>query len=314
MLRNDSYLIILTPILAFVYWMLNVQLRFFEPVSVADFGLWGNIAIAYNGWWQLVSVLFVVLNAFIVNYTFNHYNFQPKNTFFPAFVYVIWMSFFEDTYLLNGLLLSHLVCVLILFQFLRLKTNEDGRRIVFNASFLGGIAVTLSPFYLFLFPFFYFLLVSIRPIVWREFALCFCGFMLPIVYAFIFRMFVGLVDVPFVRNWTANTFWYQRQELVSLCVIAICFFVVCLIGLRLQLLASTVQFRKITHILLSFILALLCVGGGYLWWNSELNGFSTSMVGVAMVSAFGRKRRWVSYCFLFFLSLTILGSVFKFFL
>jgi hypothetical protein len=66
---------------------------------------------------------------------------------------------------------------------LRLDQNSDGRRTVFNAAFLLGVATTFHPFLLISVPFLFWMIWTLRPFIFRESAIAVVGYAVPLFYA-----------------------------------------------------------------------------------------------------------------------------------
>jgi len=313
-LKNEKNLIVLTPLLLCLHWAATVHLQVFEPTTTADFGLWGTHTYSVEWKTQLASALFILFTALTINYTFNHNNFFHKNTALPAFIYVIGMFFFENIYIIDGLLLSHLILITALFQLLRITNNKDARKIIFNASFLCGLAISLFPSHFIIIPSLVLIIGSMRLIILRELLLSICGLSLPIIYAFSFQLLTDTYDPDMLKISFQEQSWQQELHDLTFPSLFIVFVIINLIGLRQQLHTSTIIFRKKSIVLLIFFLSTILVSIFHLAWKGETNGFSTTIIGIALLSFFGRHGRILSYFYLFFLLLLVIGSVFSFFL
>jgi len=312
-LKKQQVLIILTPLMLLIYWALNNYLQTFQHNLTSEFGLWGSITNNTKWIHQLSSAIIILVTAIIINYTFNHYNFFQKNTSIPAFTYVVTISFFENIDTINGLLLSNFLWVIVIFQFLRLNANEDGRKIIFNASFVSGIAISLFPSYIIMIPFLWLIVNIMRPFIVREQILMLCGLLLPITYAISINFIIGNYPPKF---WNFNFEYKQNNIENELYIIAmfVGFVIVNLIGLYKQFNNSTIRFRQTSKVLLLFTVAILSMGMFHIWITNETNGLTSIVIFIALLSTFGNRGKILRYFFIFFISLISIFSVLKFFL
>jgi len=314
--KNDNILLFVTPFLLLIYGLLNYYFSFFVSDALCDFGCWGKISVADEWIRQVGGLLLVFVVGIALNYTLNKTNFISKNTYFPALFYVVGMSFFEEMYSLNGLVVAHLALVIMLFHLFSIYSLDDGRKLAFNASFLLGIAICFSPIHLVFFPFLCLMFGINRPIYWREILLCIIGCLLPILYAFTSAVFYHNTSF-----WEQTNIFYlnfdfrvERWEFLVLGILFL-FMLVSLLNIRQHVRVSTIRFRKLVRMLLFFSFGLVFVGLYYLMGkDGEPNGFSSSLLAWSLLGAIRRTRTiysivlWVLFAFLF------LASIVHFFL
>lgn len=187
---NRTFVLFLLPFFVAGYALLHtffpVEYLNFEKVNLGFFGLYEE-----NIFTVILSGVLVFTTAIIVNNVFNRNEFREKNTYLPSLIYVVLASFSEAYYHLNGSVISSLLIALAVIQLFRLNQNEDGRKDVFNAAFLFGLAACFYPVMFLLFPLLFILVWVLRPFVMRESALMVVGFILPIVYAGVFAYYMG---------------------------------------------------------------------------------------------------------------------------
>lgn len=138
------------------------------------------------------SSILVFINAILLNAIFNRNGFQEKNTFLPSLLFVVFQSFFHSFYFLTGLGIATTIIILAFWQLLKLDQNTDGRKAVFNASFLFGFAATFYPLLLISIPFLFGMIWILRPFVLRESALAIIGFIIPLIYVGVYRWVMGI--------------------------------------------------------------------------------------------------------------------------
>ena len=166
--QNNPYVLAFIPVIVIVLLSLNILFPYHLLESKVSFGLWGNI----QGGKPLLNELFsgglITLSAMLINVLFNRNEFSAKNNFLPAILYVVYASFFHSFYFIDGLVITQLFFILMIRQLLRLRQKDDGRKIVFNAGFLFGIACTFFPLFIFGLPFVFLITWITRPFILRE--------------------------------------------------------------------------------------------------------------------------------------------------
>ena len=171
------------PLIAALYVGLNLWMGHHLPSINTGFGFW-NIPLKES---MIISVVLgpglVVINAILLNWAFNRNGFKEKNNYLPALLFLIFSSYFHSFYFLNGFGIAQLFVVMTLVQLLRLDQNLDGRRTIFNAAFLLGVATTFHPFLLISVPFLFWMIWTLRPFIFRESALAVVGYAVPLLYA-----------------------------------------------------------------------------------------------------------------------------------
>ena len=189
---NRSGVLLILPILVVIYAVLNFVMNYHVPSPISGFGFYGELLPEKSIISQISAPLLILLNALILNGIFNRNGFMEKNNFLPALLYVVGKSYFHSYYFINGFGLAETFMILAFMQVFRLDQNSDGRKAVFNAAFLAGVAASFYPILLLFAPFLFIIVWIMRPFVLRESALLAVGFLIPLVYAgcysFLFRV------------------------------------------------------------------------------------------------------------------------------
>lgn len=183
------------------------------PLDI-DFGWWGNLTIKQgntNLGYEILSGCWVLLNAILLNFTFNSSELNEKNTYLPALNFVVLSAISMNFYQFNGLHLASTAIILGLYQVLQLNQNKDGAARIFNAGFFIGIAATVYPPLITLIPFGVLLYLIFRPFLLREFYFYILGCLVPFLYL-ISRSYLFGFSYPtyvfdwndFIRNFTLN--------------------------------------------------------------------------------------------------------------
>ena len=192
----------------------------------------------------VISLFFVVLQAFFLTNVINKQGVLRDSSHLPALLYVVLMSCFPEQLSFNPLLFANFFIIVFLNSIFNFYRSDTAVFEVFNAGVFIGLA---SLFYwpsLFLFPLTMASLFVLRPFNMREWTVSFLGVLLPFV-------FFGVV-----------LFWLDMLSIKSIILI-------------LEPLYS-VQFSTAyngTYIILTAILAIIIIAS--LWrFSRDLNNFS----------------------------------------
>lgn len=190
--QNNPYVLVFIPLIIIVFLTLNILFPYHLSEPDVSFGLWGRIQeinIYVN---FILSSGIISIIAILINGLFNRNEFSEKNNFLPSILYITYLSFFHSFYFINGLLITQFFLILMIRQLLRLRQKDDGRKIVFNASFLFGIAATFFPLLIFGLPFLFLIVWVSRPFILRESALLVIGTILPFIYSLVYIVVLRL--------------------------------------------------------------------------------------------------------------------------
>jgi hypothetical protein len=188
-LGNQLLVLLFLPLVVVGFAILNYFTNYFEVLPVIDLGFWGKHSFYAVNTLYFFTGFLVFINAILANYLFNKNEFHDKNTYIISLFYIVLMSFFHSAYQLDGILIAHFFLIIALFQMFRLENNVDGRKWCFNTGLFIGIAGTFHPPLLSILPFLWMMISRIRPFVFREFLLSTLGFLLPLIYVFVYISF-----------------------------------------------------------------------------------------------------------------------------
>ncbi len=266
-LGNQLLVLLVLPLFVVGYASLNYFTNYYEVLPVIDLGLWGKHSFyAVNVLYSLTGLL-VFINAVLANYLFNKNEFHDRNTYVISLFYIVVMSFFHSAYQLDGVLIAHFFLIIALFQMFRLENNSDGRKWCFNTGLFLGISGTFHPPFLVILPFIWIMISRIRPFVFREFLLSTLGFVLPLIYAFVYISFnknliwsdyVNFKLGPLKSN---LVFWIMVAFLIILAFVS-------LITISYKSNKSSLRFKKLIAILrLLMIVSVLLVIVEFSFWG-----------------------------------------------
>lgn len=186
---NRPIALYIAPLIVGFYVMVNYFTEYHVPEENIHFGFWGTLLNQNSKLSSILAPILVLLNALLLNNTFNKHDFLGKNRFLTSLLYIVFLSFFHTFYFLDGFSIGLTFIILSLHQMFRLNQNEDGRKTVFNVAFLLGIATTFYPLLLVSVPFLFWMIWVIRPFIMRESILTLVGFVIPLIYAGVYEMY-----------------------------------------------------------------------------------------------------------------------------
>jgi hypothetical protein len=230
-----------------------------EDAVNLTFGWWGDFQV--NEWrnsisYELLVGIWILVNAVTLNYTFNSGEFNDKNTYLPALIFIVLSSMSETFYELSGFHLATSMLILMINQFLRLDQNHDGSKRIFNGAFFLGIAITAYPALIILTPFAIFMYLGFRPFTLRELWFFLLGILTPASYLFSYCYLFNLSFPSIKFGWNP----YVQQVNIEVFVVGallIIAFIIGLIGLYQKMSTAGNRFKKEVQVINSLGISLL---------------------------------------------------------
>lgn len=93
----------------------------------------------------ILAVLLLILESLVLNNIINRYRILPGQSFFPAFCYLLFSSFFVSWNTFSSPLITNLFILLLMQQLISLYATQNPRSLAFNMGLVAGLA---SLFYL----------------------------------------------------------------------------------------------------------------------------------------------------------------------
>lgn len=277
-LSNRAIVIFLLPFIIGAYLALgfyNQQFIASETINLGFFGVFTLDPIFTT----VLSFVLVFSNAFIINHLFNKNEFYDRNTYLPSLLYVVFMSYYHSFYKMDGVLIAHTLLILCLRQLFMLKQNEDGRKIIFNAAFLGGLAAIVHPPFVVLLPFLFIMVWAIRPFVLRESLLLITGFGVPLIYG---GFYLKWVDSSINLQLLKQATFYENQLInyyVTTGIMAI-MLLLGFIGIQSKMSKSSIRLKKIVRILWILLLLSILFGVGDFLIFHQIERFSFIVISL----------------------------------
>ena len=148
----------------------------------------------------VISLLFVVLQAFFLTHVINKQGVLRDSSHLPALLFVILMSCFPEQLSFNPLLFANFFIIVFLNSIFNFYRSETAVFEVFNAGVFIGLA---SLFYwpsLFLFPLTMASLFVLRPFNIREWLVSFFGVLLPFLFFGAVLFWLDMLSVNSIKS------------------------------------------------------------------------------------------------------------------
>lgn len=312
-LGNRAGVLLLIPVFIAVYFAINFQTNYYAQEEISNLGLWGEAIVLFPKGANILAAVLICLNAFGINWIFNTNEFLERNSYMSSLLYVILMSFYHSFYSLDGLLIAHTFIIAMLFQFFKLRQNEDGRRHVFNGAFYAGLAASFHPPMVTMVPFVLIMIWTIRPFVFRETILGLIGFGIPLVYAGVYLLYSGHEIELKILEQTTNYFKKQTDFLV-MAVLFTLLFLLSLVSIRGKMQKSSIRLKKLVRILWWLVAIGVLFGLADFIFFGQVERFSFLMIPLSffLTFSFSNKTFGVMASILFYL--TLVYSLINFFL
>lgn len=310
-LENRIGVLLLLPIIIIIYFLLNYQTGYYLPSVEANLGLWNSQTFDATIF-SLISAFLILVNAIGLNILFNINEFFEKNAYIVSLLYVVTMSFYHSFYSLNGSLIAHTFLILMLFQFLKLKQNADGRAQVFNGALFAGVAATFFPPLLISLPFIITMILIIRPFYLRETFLCIFGFATPIIFAIVY-VWTSNTEINWMILDDKTNSQLQTDFIVSMIVFAV-LLTLSIFSLSARLQKSSIRLKKQIQIIWVLIVLAIFLGVVDFLFFRQIERFSLLMIPLSILLSYSfyHKNYGIISTVVFYL--TMLYSVLKFFI
>lgn len=312
-LGNRALVLLLLPLLVTAYFLLNSISNYYNQENVTNLGLWGETLAFFPITLKVSAAILVCINAVGINFIYNSNEFLERNSYLSSLLYVVLMSFYHSFYSIDGLLFAHTSMILMLFQFFKLRQNEEGRRNVFNGAFFAGMAATFHPPMVTLLPFVLIMIWTIRPLVFREIILAILGFALPILYAGVFLWYSDhTIDLRILEQ--ATNYSKKQTDFLVMAVLFTLLFLLSLFSIRGKMQKSSIRLKKLVNILWWLVGVSVLFGLGDYFFFGQIERFSFLMIPLAffLTFSFVNKTFMITATVLFYI--TFVYSLVNFFL
>ncbi|MBU2019813.1 MAG: hypothetical protein KJ941_09215 [Bacteroidetes bacterium] len=310
---NRPIVLLLIPVIIGVLVVVNLFSDYYTYSEFTNLGMWGSSFQFPYGLTITIGPLLVLLNSTLLSRLFNSNGLLDKNTYITSLLYVVYFGFYHSFYQADGLLIAHTFLIATLYQLFKLHQNSDGRKNVFNAGFMAGVAITFHPASILFFPFIYFSVLVIRPFVLRELLLLVAGFLVPIIYGSIYLWFTsGEIDLQLLTDATG----YEKKQIDFLVTAALFALSVLFsfLALSKQSQKTSIRTKKLNRVLLWVAISSLFLGlYDYIYFR-QIERFSLTIIplSIFLTFAFTNKSYFAFAKALFYI--VLIYSILKLFL
>lgn len=309
---NRPIVLLLLPAIIGLYVFLNLWSNYYEYSNFTNLGVWGD-KFVFPSWLTLIlGPSFVLANAILLTNLFNKNSFIDRNTYITSLVYVAYFSFYHSFYQLDGLTISHFLLIITLFEIFKLQPNDDGKKSTFNAGFFAGLAMTFHPALLIFLPFLMFMVLILRPFVLREMILLLVGFLVPLIYAYVFYWFNNN-EISMRLIAVSTDFKKLRIDFLVSAFLFLITVLLSLLSLNKLSQKTSIRSKKLMRVL--FVLALSCILLGSLdfVFFGQIERFSLIFIPLSFFLTFGlqiKSYQWLNSALLYLILAYGIGKLF----
>lgn len=117
--------------------------------------------------------------ALVFNDFFNDFKFIDRQSYLPAYIYLLISSYYTEFLQLHPMLIANLLCLMSLNQLFLIYNPQPAFKAIFNTGFLLAIAALFYFPYLIIIPVLLIGLFLLRGFVWREWVTALLGILTP---------------------------------------------------------------------------------------------------------------------------------------
>jgi hypothetical protein len=309
---NRAFVLLLLPLFVFGYLYLNIFSGNHYEVEAINMGFWGSAVSLSSSTAMMLSGLLIIVNAIAINLIYNANEFYERNSYISSLLYVVFMSFYHSFYSIDGLLLAHTALILMIFQFFRLRQNEDGRAAVFNGSFFAGLAATFHPPMVGLLPFIFVMIWTLRPFLLRETLLSLAGFAIPLIYANSYFWYTGQeLELNILQK--VSDFYKEQTDFFVTSGLFVFLLVLSTVSIRIKMQKSSIRLKKLVNMLWLLMAVGFIYGMIDFIFFDQIERFSFLMVPLAFFLSFSFTHKKLSGAASVLFYLTFLYSLINFF-
>ncbi|MBR1774673.1 MAG: hypothetical protein IJ759_04010 [Bacteroidales bacterium] len=127
----------------------------------------------------IVAFLLVVGQAFLINYIFTYYELTKKNSYFPAFIYMLMFSSDYRIMTLSSILFANCIIILAIWSFLQCYNKNEGLDQIFLTAFLVSLSSLFYVPYLLFMIWIWVGLFNFKIYKWRPLIVSLLGMLTP---------------------------------------------------------------------------------------------------------------------------------------
>ena len=157
---------------------------------------------------NFLSLIIILLGAFLVNFLAINEEITSKKNFLPAFFYVLFAFSTKTSNTIEPILLANIFVILSIYFLMKSYRQEIALSEFYKAGLFMGLSAFFYIYYIYLFPLCIISILILRALYWREWAVMLLGLLTP-VYLFLSISYLG-------NNHLADELIHLKEALINI--------------------------------------------------------------------------------------------------
>jgi len=262
----------------------------------------------------IIAFILTLLTALVINKIAVENGFSTKVSTLVAFLYILLTSSIQGEAHNNPVIWVNFILIFVLLNLLRLPYAINKITVIFNASFLVGIASLFYPQLVFLILFIWSSIIIHKVVTWRNFVVSFIGIFLPYIYLLTWFFFMDyMLESSYVLFSSLHidispVFLTSPSEIV-ISIVFVSLIVLSVFGIANKLNEKNINLRRnltitIIYIITAFLILIL-------FSKSLISSLLMSIPSALLIGHWLgaiKKERWYNIALSFILFLIILNQ------
>jgi hypothetical protein len=263
--KNYTLQLLLLAIVPIVFWtqsFINPPELINNKFDMPIYKIVYDWAKDYRLFSSIAAFVLVILQGLLINQMFTNHHLSQKNTFLPAFIYILLMSCSYQSMTLNSMLFSNLLTIFALYFFLRCSDKKEGIDEIYNSCALLSLAsLFFAPAILFII-WIWLGLIIYKLYKWRSWLMSLLGILTPYVLICIYYYLNG-IDIQSTllsqtNHWLHFDFDFLNEPIQVVYIAALVLFSIPAIFTALSSRSNRViEYRKKSAVMFSLLIISL---------------------------------------------------------
>lgn len=221
-----------------------------------------DFAKDYHLFSSIAAFVLVLLQGLLLNQLFTNNHLSQKNTFLPAFIYILLMSCSYQCMTLNSMLFSNFLIIFALYFFLNCHDKKEGIDEIYNSCALLSLAsLFYAPAILFIL-WIWIGLIIYKIYKWRSWVMSILGLITPYILLFIFY-YLNQMDIQanllaVSKGWLHFDFQFLNQPMQVVYIASLVLFSIPAIFTTLSSRSNRViEYRKKSAVMFTLLIISL---------------------------------------------------------
>lgn len=149
-----------------------------------------------------ISLLLIIFEAYLLYSIINKHRLSIKPSAISIIIFILLNTFFLQEYAANPIIIANGFVLLCLTQLTNLYNLKSGLNYIFNASLFISLGTLVYTPVCCLLILVWVACISVKPTVWRDFAISIIGFILPFIYLLAYNI---ITQKPLIPKTLTNT-------------------------------------------------------------------------------------------------------------